>query len=368
MTGFKKKTNRRQFLRGKPAIDALTDLRDNSPWPHEDDAPVGTPSPRQDRLLFQIGRRAMACEFQVLLGARQQPGSVDAAMEALDLLADLEEQLSVFRPHSEVSQINRSAATRPVLVEPQLFELLLACAEWSRSTGGAFDITTGPLAKLWGFHTRRGQFPSPEQIADVLTNVGAQHVALDQQAGTVHFRRPAMALNLGSVGKGYALDRCADVLSGAGVANYMIHGGHSSILARGARLSQGTTCSWRVALRHPLRPERRLAEIRLQDQALGTSGSGQQFFYHRGRRYGHVLDPRTGTPAEGVLSATVLAPRAVEADALATAFFVMGVDAVQEYCARRPELSAVLVIPGARQGTVALEIVGQDDGFVAVEP
>jgi thiamine biosynthesis lipoprotein len=167
-----------------------------------------------------------------------------------------------------------------------------------------------------------------------------------------------MELNLGSVGKGYALDRCAEVLEAAGVRDFLIHGGQSSVLARGAQQTSGAVPAWCVALRHPLRAERRLAELKISHCGLGTSGSGQQFFFHRGRRYGHVLDPRCGAPAEGVLSTTVLAPDAAEADALATAFFVLGVDATRAYCATRPELSVVFVLPGTRDGTVAIETVG----------
>ena len=107
--------------------------------------------------------------------------------------------------------------------------------------------------------------------------------------------------------------------------------------------------------------QRRLAELTLRNCGLGTSGSGQQFFFHRGRRYGHVLDPRSAAPAEGVLSATVLAPNAAEADALATAFFVLGVEATRVYCAARSELGVVFVLPGTREGTVALETIGLVD-------
>jgi thiamine biosynthesis lipoprotein len=170
-----------------------------------------------------------------------------------------------------------------------------------------------------------------------------------------------MELNLGSVGKGYALDRCAEILEAAGVVDFLIHGGQSSILARGGRHASGDPREWCIALRHPLRADRRLAELKMRHCGLGTSGSGQQFFYHRGRRYGHVLDPRSGVPAEGVLSATVLAPDAAEADALATAFFVLGVDATQAYCETRPELAVVFVLAGTREGTVALETIGIDE-------
>jgi thiamine biosynthesis lipoprotein len=110
-----------------------------------------------------------------------------------------------------------------------------------------------------------------------------------------------------------------------------------------------------------LRPERRLAEFTLRDRALGTSGSATQFFHHQGRRYGHILDPRTGRPAEGVHSSTVIAPTAAEADALATAFYVLGPEKSLDYCRARPHLAAVLVSPGPRQGSIELHTCGLND-------
>jgi thiamine biosynthesis lipoprotein len=140
------------------------------------------------------------------------------------------------------------------------------------------------------------------------------------------------------------------------VENFLIHGGQSSIVACGSRsgLIEGEH-GWSIALRHPLRDEIRLGEVWLRDAALGTSGSAHQFFYHQGKRYSHVLDPRTARPAEGMLSTTVIAPTGAEADALATAFFVMGIDATLVYCEQHPELAAILIASGQRAG--ALEVV-----------
>ncbi len=121
------------------------------------------------------------------------------------------------------------------------------------------------------------------------------------------------------------------------------------------------TGAWTVGLRHPLRPDRRLAEVRLRDRALGTSGSGTQFFTHRGQRYGHILDPRTGWPVQGMLSTTVLAPTAAAADALSTAFYVMGVDASLAYCQAHPDVSALLIAAGDRPGAIALHTANLGD-------
>lgn len=362
---MRRKTTRREFLAGRSMRDALADIQSTAgPWPEGPGTVPGAERAAGERLL-RFGRRAMACDFQVFLRAEQRLGAVEAATQALDLIEQLEDQLTVFRSHSEISRINQEAGRQARRVEARLFELLQRCVAWHATTGRAFDITAGPLVKLWGFYTRAGRYPAEEDVARVLRQVGSQYLELDPAERTIRFGRPGMELNLGSVGKGYALDRCDEVLSAAGVPDFLIHSGQSSILARGSREGPDTP-GWRVALRHPLRADRRLAELRLSDGALGTSGCGQQFFYHRGKRYGHVLDPRRGAPAEGVLSATVLAPTAAEADALATAFFILGPAETRTFCRERTDLAVVFVLPGARAGTVALETWGLGDGDLQV--
>jgi thiamine biosynthesis lipoprotein len=288
---------------------------------------------------IQFSRKAMASEFEICLPVPRYAGAAASALDALDLVETLEAQLSVFRPESEISRINRTAAQQPVEVEPRLFALVEQALAVSAQTAGAYDVTAGPLWEAWGFARREGAVPAPEQLAEARQRVGAQWVELDHQRRTVHFRQPGVQLNLGSIGKGYAVDRCAERLAADGIDEFRIHGGQSSVLARG---------QWTVGVRDPLRPDRRLGELRLVDQALGTSGAQFQSFRHRGRRYGHILDPRTGWPAEGVLSATVLASTAALADALSTAFYVMGPEASLAFC-REHQLAAVLVCP-ARQG------------------
>lgn len=361
------KSNRRQFLQGRSAVQAVRQLTHTlgttvGTSPLGDEA--GATSVERSPYLMQLSRRAMACDFQIFLHASPPQGAIEAANESLELLETLEDQMTVYREHSEVSTINRLAATRPCPVEPQLFELLRRCVTWHGVTNGAFDITSGPLVKLWGFHRRQGRFPPPEEIDETLQRVGSQHLQLDSGTLTIHFKRPGMELNLGSVGKGYALDRCRQLLQRAGVDAFLIHGGQSSILAHGARSTSDPASAWHIALCDPLRPDRKLGELVLRDRAVGTSGNARQFFYHQGRRYGHVIDPRCGTPAEDVLSVSVLAPSAAEADALATGFFVLGVDAARAICAARSDLGAVFVLPGSRPGSVQLEVISLADSLI----
>jgi thiamine biosynthesis lipoprotein len=339
--GNARRTNRRQFLKGQSAVQRLGDLI--APADEVESSP-GTQSAPEVYLLT-LGRRAMACQFEVLLNAGQYAHAADTGVEALDLVDRLEEQMTVFRDTSEISRINRFAAERWVEVEPRLFQLLLRATWLHRETAGAFDITAGPLTKVWGFYRRAGEIPQESALAEALGRVGSQAVEIDESAGAVRFRRPGMELNLGAIGKGYALDRVAELMLGCGIEHFLLHGGQSSVLARGA-CGLPSDGGWTVDVRHPLRPERSIVEIRLGDRALGTSGAGTQFFRHGGRRYGHILDPRTGWPAEGVFSATVLTSTAADADALATALYVLGPQRACDWCEQHPDVGLLMFVPG----------------------
>jgi len=313
--------------------------------------------------VVKLGRRAMACDFEIRLnaGSQQESSDTPAAMAALDLIEQLEAQLTVYRETSEILEINRRAAdgrgSEWIEVEPQLFKMLEYADQLYRETNGAFDLTGGPLSKVWGFHDRRGRRPTEKEIETAYERVGWDKVELNRDTQQIRFREPGVEINVNSLGKGYALDRAAELLQQAGVEDYLFHGGRSTLLAHGDRDSEQ---GWTVGIRHPLRPQERIARFSLQNQALSTSGSATQSFRHRDRRYGHLIDPRTGWPTEGIYSATVIAPTAMEADALSTAFYVMGADAaeayveayVEAYCAARPPLQAMLVLPTRIEGEV----------------
>lgn len=359
-----RKSNRRDFLTGKAITDAAVDRLQEAG--SADSASPGPAEEQGQSPLLHVARRAMASQFQVFFNLGQYGNDTEAGLEALDVIEGLEAQLSVFRPTSEVSRINSLAAEGPMAVESRLFELLELAMRLHGETDGAYDITSSPLWKAWGFARHAGKIPTGEELDQARENVGSHLVELDRQRKTVRFLRPGVELNLGSIGKGYALDRAADVLTDAGIGDFLFHGGQSSVVARGARLegrplAPDSPCGWIVGIRHPLRRNLRLAEVRVRDRALGTSGTENQFFRHGGRRYGHILDPRTGWPADKLLSATVLAPTAALADALSTAFFVLGAEAALEYCQSRPELAAVLLCPASGGDGVSIRSIGLND-------
>lgn len=300
------------------------------------------PEPRATYALIRVSRRAMATTFEVAIPAGSHPDPVAAASTALDLIDELEDQMTVYREHSEVSRLNATAADGPVTVEPGLFDLLARCSVWTQETEGAFDVATGALVRLWGFYRRAGRVPPPRERAEALGRSGFRHVILDGDRHTIKFRRPGPEINLGAVGKGYALDRAARLLYDEwGVRSALLHGGRSSVYGLGH--PPGDPRGWPVRLRHPDRPDESLGVVYLRDQGLGTSAATYQFFEYHGRKLGHLLDPRTGWPAAGTASASVVAPTAAEADALSTAAFVLGPVGTHRLLRLKPERAAVIL-------------------------
>ena len=349
------KSSRRQFLKGRAAADALLDLAGPPPA----DAPSSPPDAASGYLV-QFTRRAMACDFEVILPAGRQGAAAEHAVAALEIVARLEEQMTIYRDDSEVSRLNAAAAQQPVEVESGLFALLCRADELSRLTAGAFDITSGALNRLWRDALSAGHLPDRESVAAATAHDPAATLSLDAKHQTVAFRDPRVLLDLGAIGKGFAIDRVRQQLVDDGLSDFLVHGAGSSVFARGVPSpSPDDAGGWSVGVRHPLFPARRLAEIRLRDQALSTSGTLTQSFRHRGRRYGHIVDPRTGWPADtGLYSATVVAPTAADADALSTALLVMGRQAALDFCHTHPQFAALLSGPGRAADSVRLTHIG----------
>jgi thiamine biosynthesis lipoprotein len=294
---------------------------------------TSTPCPAD--YLIRVHRPIMACRFEVVLPG-ERADEVPAARAALDCADRLEALMSVFRESSGLSTINRSAARGPVPVHPDLVDVLLIAQHLHRESGGAFDVTSTPLSRCWGFLRRSGRLPADDEIDAARASVGMTDVLIDRDSKTVTFARDGIEVNLGAIGKGFALDRMGDVLRHAGVGAALLSAGRSSVLA-----IDGYRKRWKVEVCSTVQHER-LAIIHLSSGALGTSGSGEQFVECNGVRYGHVIDPRTGWPASGVLSATVVCAHAAVADALSTAFLIGGVELARHYCGEHPDVLAIV--------------------------
>jgi thiamine biosynthesis lipoprotein len=307
----------------------------------------------------------MGSSFEVRLPAGT-PGAVDLACRALDLIDALEAQLTVYRDDSEVSRLNATAHLGPVEVESGLFGLLQDAIALSRETGGAYDVTAGALSEAWGFVQGPKRVPEPEALARARERTGWYHLRLDPQQRTVAFDREGIRINLGSIGKGYAIDRAVELIRGYWwPTSGIVHGGRSSLYAIGSPPGR-FGARWEIALYNPFRPESPLGTFLLRNRALGTSGAAFQQFVADGRVYGHIIDPRTGEPALGPASVTVLAPSAAIADALSTAFYLLGPAAAATYIEAHPEISAVFVERGPDDSAPRLSLLGlSEHDFVA---
>lgn len=294
-----------------------------------------------------VRRTAMGAEFQIVLYppspdmyVEEVTHITDAAFEAIE---NLEKQISTWRPDSRTSRINRLAAEEPIETSQELIRLLETSRRISRETGGAFDVTVGPLLELWGFYKKEGHLPKQDEVREALGKVGLEKVEVDENAQTVHFLRPGMRLDFGGIGKGLALDYAAQILKEQGVKSAVLHAGTSTVVAIG-RPKDGV--GWTVRIRSPYNDtDEYLDEVQISDESLSSSSGSEKFFELEGKRYCHIFDPRTGWPVEGVLSATAIAPTGVESDALSTAFFVMGREKTEAYCKAHPKIRAIIVIP-----------------------
>jgi thiamine biosynthesis lipoprotein len=288
-------------------------------------------------------RTAMACRFEVTLPS-EDVRHVEAARAALDEVDAIEDALTRFRDTSEVSRVNRGAASAPVAIGPSLFALLSLCRELHAATGGAFDPATTALSRCWGFLDRRPRLPTEEAVEAARACSGLDKVTADGLSRTVRFAVPGVELDFGAVGKGWALDRVAATLRVRGVLRALLTAGGSGHRGWGGE-------EWELVLR-PGGED--LGLLRLRDAALGTSPAGGQ----------PVLDPRTGRPAEGVRSASVVASEAAVADALSMAFLVGGPELAGPFCATHPGTMALLVTDARPRQILQF---GKRDG-VTVEP
>jgi thiamine biosynthesis lipoprotein len=246
--------------------------------------------------------------------------AVDAAFDEVRRLDGL---LSNYKPASELSKINQLAADHPVVVSQEVFDLLSACLEYSRLSDGAFDITVGDLMKVWGFYKGSGHLPKPGEVQAALKTVGWRKVRLDPEHRTVFFTEKGVELDPGGIGKGYAVDRVVKILKQKGLHSALVTAGGSSIYGLGSPPGES---GWPIDIRNPFDESKPEAEIVLADQSMSTSGSYEKFFTADGKVYSHIMDPRTGFPANGMISVSVIASRTLDSEAWTKPFFINGRD------------------------------------------
>jgi FAD:protein FMN transferase len=293
-----------------------------------------------------LARHAMATRFELVLHGENAGRLRAAGEEALAEVEQLEARLSLYRPSSEIARVNAHAARQKVPVSPPVFQLLEHARQLHRETEGAFDIAMGPLVRCWGFMDGGRRVPDPGEIAAARQRAGLRHVHLDASDGTVRFDEEGVMIDLGAIGKGYAIDRAAEILREAGLTSALLHGGTSTVYGLGCP-PEGE--GWKVGIAEaPDAPHLR-ATVLLRDSALSVSAVAARSFVVEGRQYGHVIDPRHGVPVHHSVLSAVGLPSATETDALSTALLVAGGEGHAAIARLRPGMRA-LVRAGAEEG------------------
>lgn len=264
---------------------------------------------------------AMGSTYSVVIYGYDR-NQMEAAVEAaFDEVRRLDRLLSNYRLDSDLSEINRFAAERPVKVTPEVFQLLSKCMEISRESEGAFDISVGPLMKVWGFYKGTGRLPRKEEVARALQKTGYRKIQLDSENRRVRFTQTGVELDPGGIGKGYAVDRMIEILKENGIASALITAGGSSIYGLG---TPNNGKGWEIKIRDPKNQRKTVAEVYLKDESMSTSGSYEKFFEAGGRLYSHIMDPRSGYPANGTLAVSVIAPKTLDSEAWTKPYFILG--------------------------------------------
>lgn len=297
---------------------------------------------RRELIRYEDSRVSMACVYNIVAYGADEQSLRQIVNEAFDEVDRIDCLMSHYKPDSPLSRLNREAAQKAVQVTPELFNFIAECLRYSRASAGAFDITVGPLMKAWGFFRGEGRMPSAEELATARRAIGYQHLVLNAAERTIRFDQAGVALDLGGIAKGYAIDRVVALLKQRDVTRALVSAGGSTIYGLGAPPG---SVGWAVKLQDPLRPEKIVTTVRLKDQALSVSGSQEKFFELNGVRYSHVLDPRTGWPVQGVLSVAVITGTGTAGDALDNVFYVLGVAKSKVLLPRFPATEVIFFLP-----------------------
>ena len=308
----------------EPGVPALDPAYPRAP--NESAAPV-----MRERALSVMGS---SLELRVI---GPDPALLEAALDAaVAELRRIEDVMTDWRP-SPLEELNAAAGRGPVRVPPELAEILALAGEVSALTDGAFDVTFAGAGRLWDFRARPPRVPSDEVLARALRDVGWRRVRVDIASSTVELEA-GTRIGLGGIAQGFGADRAMAVLREHGVEHAIVNVS-GDVKALGRRFDE----PWEIAIVHPRRREHVIAVLPVSNTCVVTSGDYERFFELDGRRYHHILDPRTGRPSNGCMSATVVAPDATLADALATGLCVMGAERGMELVERLPRVEALLV-------------------------
>jgi thiamine biosynthesis lipoprotein len=289
-----------------------------------------TPIPGMQR----FSHEAMATTFEILVVHDNERLARQAALAAFNEVERLEAELSRFRTNSDIAQINRLAAGEPLILGLDAFECLKISEQLFEQTNGVFDVTIGSLLSCRRDKNGNPRIPTNDELALALSHTGMKNISLNEEEHTICLSESPVLVDLGGIGKGYTVDRMAEILREWTIDCALVSGGFSSILALDAPPEMK---GWPVTFSNPSDRRQTLVRLSLENRALGSSGilQGQ-----------HIIDPRTGRPVEDKRGAWSCVPDAASADALSTAFMVMNNDEIKRYCCEYPDTAAMIILEG----------------------
>lgn len=267
---------------------------------------------------FEQTRLLMGTFAKIEIFGKESELSRKAAGEAFAEIKRIEDLLSRYNPQSQLSQINENAGKPPVVVDREVLSLVKEAVEINRKSQGSFDITIAPVVKLWGFYQKDRKIPAAEEIKEALAKVGSDKILINEKDCTV-LLKDGMELDLGGIGKGYAVDKAVDILRENKIDCALVNiGGNLKTLGLPKK------GFWSIGIKDPLKKDQIITKIKIRQTAVSTSGSYENYFVINGKNYSHIIDPKSGFPADKILSVTILCDSAMHADALSTLVFVLG--------------------------------------------
>ncbi|SRX74443.1 FAD:protein FMN transferase [Aequorivita antarctica] len=289
--------------------------------------------------IFKRTLKLMGSRFEITVIAKDLTEANSYIDIAVGEITRIEKLISSWDPASQTSEINRNAGIKPIKVDEELYNLIGRSVEISKLTEGAFDISFASMDKIWKFDGSMTQMPSEEAIKQSVAKIGYQNIILDPENFTVFLKLEGMKIGFGGIGKGYAADKAKKLLMEKGVSAGIINA--SGDMNTWGKQPDGEF--WKVAITNPMDKNKAFALLPLKDNAVVTSGNYEKYVTFNGVRYTHIIDPRTGYPATGIISATVFAPKAEIADALATSIFVMGKDVGIDFINQLPKIECIVI-------------------------
>ena len=289
--------------------------------------------------LYSESSILMGSSFEITVVAEDEDFAKESLAIAKKEIIRIEDLISSWDQKSETSRINRNAGIAAVEVSKELFDLIFRAQQISKLSSGAFDLTFAAVDKLWNFDGRESEMPNPDALKASVFNIGYQLIELNEQSLTVFLPKKGMKIGFGAIGKGYAADSAKQLLVERGVLGGIIN-------ASGDMNTWGTKpdgSSWTIGIVNPMNNKKVFSWFSLEHNAVVTSGDYEKFTQINGRRYSHIIDPRTGIPSQGIVSCTIFAGKAELADAIATAVFVMGVESGLFLIDQLPDIEAILI-------------------------